>query len=118
MKSYYYRFLTLFLAVAAAAKLPLRRGGALKAPYLPEDTPKPEAQWIDQQLDHLTNASSSSTWQQRYFVNSSWWDQDSGPVFLLLGGEGPASPNWIVADTHIMLNAQKYKALVFSIEHR
>lgn len=113
-------FLIVFLAAVAAARLPLlrRRGGALKAPYLPKDTPKPDAQWIEQQLDHFSSSGSSSTWQQRYFANSSWWDQASGPVFLLLGGEGPANPNWIVADTHIMINAQKYKALVLSIEHR
>ena len=121
MKSHYY--CCFFLAAVAAARLPLymRKGGSLKDPYLPKGTPTPEAQWIDQKLDHLASSSddgSSSTWKQRYFVNSTWWDKTSGPVFLLLGGEGPASPNWIVADTNIMINAKKYKALVFSVEHR
>ena len=77
----------------------------------------PKAQWIYQKLDH-TIANDKIRWKQRYFVNSTWWDHHSGPVFLLLGGEGPANPNWIVAGTNIMLNAQKHKALVFSIEHR
>ena len=107
------------LTAVAAAGVPLlrHRGGGLRAPYVPEDTPMPKAQWIDQKLDHhLVN--DKIRWKQRYFVNSTWWDSHSGLVFLLLGGEGPANPSWIVADTHIMLNAQKYKALVFSIEHR
>lgn len=113
-----YWVLILFFAVVAAARLPhIRRGGVLRTPFLPKDTPRPEAQWIDQKLDHFSNGS-SSTWKQRYFVNSTWWDKESGPVFFMLGGEGPANPNWIVADTHMMINAQKYKALVFSIEHR
>ena len=116
---------TLFLAVLCcivghAASIPpfMRRGSLLKAPYLPDDTPLPASQWVDQKLDHFSN-SSSITWKQRYFVNSTWWDKDgNGPVFLLLGGEGPASPAWIVANTHIMICAKKYKALVFSVEHR
>lgn len=112
--------LTLFLCFLisyASARFPLNRGGGLKAPYLPKDTPMPEAQWIEQKQDHLSNTA-NQTWQQRYFVNSTWWNKTSGPVFFLLGGEGPSDPAWIVADTNIMLNAMRYQALVFSIEHR
>ena len=104
-----------FIASAAAVKLPpymLWGGGTLKEPYLPEGTPKPEAQWIDQKLDHLMNT--SDTWRQRYFVNSTWWDSKDGPVFILLGGESTASPNWIVTNSSIMINAKKYKALVLN----
>ncbi len=94
----------------------MRRGG-LPPPYLEADVPLPEAKWFDQKLDHFGNP---GTWKQRYFVNSTWWDNhmNDGPVFFLLGGEGPANPAWIVADTSIMLMAQQYGALVFSIEHR
>lgn len=109
------------IGYAAAGFAPsMRRGSLLKAPYLPDDTPLPAAQWVDQKLDHLSNTSNSAiTWKQRYFVNSTWWDKGgNGPVFLLLGGEGPASPAWIVANTNIMICAKKYKALVFSVEHR
>lgn len=117
MKCQFVLHLLLFGCVAGNWPPHLRREGALKAPYLPEDTPLPKAQWIDQKLDHF-GAGSTATWKQRYFVNSSWWDSTDGPVFFLLGGEGPANPKWVVANTHIMLNAQKYNALVFSIEHR
>jgi hypothetical protein len=109
----------LFLGCAAAAVPPhILRGQRLVAPHLPEGTPLPPAEWVEQKLDHLTNDHGDTTWKQRYFVNSTWWDKESGPVFILLGGEGPANPSWIVADTNIMRNAQKYKALVFSVEHR
>ena len=109
----------LFITCAAATlPLHLHHGQRLKAPYLPKGTPTPPPQWVDQKLDHLNTAHGSKTWKQRYFVNSTWWDKQNGPVFLMLGGEGPANPAWIVADTNIMINAQKYKALVFSVEHR
>ncbi len=113
-------FLSVFLVAAVAAVRPLPPhmfwGGALRAPYVPESTPKPEAQWIDQKLDHFKNT--SGTWKQRYFVTSAWWNSEAGPVFIKLGGESPASPNWIVTDSNLMINAKKYKALVFVIEHR
>ena len=64
------------------------------------------------------NMSDQTTWKQRYFVNDTFWDKQNGPVFLLLGGEGPADPGWLATDTEIMINAQKFKALVFTIEHR
>ena len=94
------------------------RGNALKPPFLARDTPLPAAQWVEQKLDHLATSGNPTYWKQRYFVNSTWWDPQNGPVFLLLGGEGPANPTWIVADTEIMLLAQKFSALVFSVEHR
>jgi hypothetical protein len=43
----------------------------------------PEAQWFPQPLDHF-NAKTNATWQQRYFVNSSFFD-GTGPVFLCVG---------------------------------
>ncbi len=77
-----------------------------------------EAQWFDQQrLDHF-NPDDERVWSQRYFVNETFWDWVDGPVFLMLGGEGPASPEWLMTDTEIMLNAKLYKALVIEIEHR
>ena len=36
----------------------------------------------------------------------------------MIGGEGPADPTWLVADTETMVNAAKYKALVVMVEHR
>ncbi len=103
-------------ALLGASAIGQGRVGGLKSPSLPSDTPLPEAKWISQRLDHLT-ISKTKYWNQRYFVNSTWWN-GGGPVFLLLGGEGPANPAWLVADTNIMVMAKKYKALVFFLAPR
>ena len=36
----------------------------------------------------------------------------------MIGGEGPADPTWLVANTETMVNAAKYNALVVMVEHR
>ena len=51
-------------------------------------------------------------------MNASHWIKAGGPVFLMIGGEGRADPSWIAADSEIMVNADKYRALVVFIEHR
>lgn len=88
----------------------------LQAPPISLDAKPPAEQWFEQKLDHIGNA--PGTWKQRYFVNDTYWMKESGPVFLMLGGEGEANPNWICADTDIMKNARKFGALVVLLEHR
>ena len=89
----------------------------LRAPPIPPDYKPPAEQWLDQKLDHFGNAPGS--WKQRYFVNDTYWMKGGGgPVFLMLGGEAEASPNWIYADTDVMKNARKFGALVVLLEHR
>ena len=88
----------------------------LRDPPTPIDAKPPEAQWFDQMLDHFGGA--QGTWKQRYFVNDTYWSKGSGPVFLMLGGEGEANPAWIYADTDVMKNARKYNAMVVLLEHR
>lgn len=88
----------------------------LRGPPVPKDAVLPSPSWYNQLLDHF-DANCTTTWEQRYFVNDSFWTQ-TGPVFLMLGGEGPANPTWLVADTEVMLNAQKYGAMVIMLEHR
>lgn len=72
---------------------------------------------MTQRLDHFDHTN-LQTWKQRYFVNDTFWSKADGPVFLMIGGEGPADPTWLVADTEIMVNARKYNALVVMVEHR
>lgn len=43
-------------------------------------------QWLTQKLDHQ-DLTSTVTWQQKYYVNDTWY-QPGGPVFYVLGGEG------------------------------
>ena len=108
--------LLLAAGLAIDAKTPVFPRLHLRAPPIsPEATPPP-AQWFDQKLDHIGNA--PGTWKQRYFVNATHWNIASGPVFLMLGGEGPANSNWIYADTDVMKNAMKYNAMVVLLEHR
>jgi len=75
----------------------------------------PPDQWFEQQLDH-SDLFSNQTWQQRYFTNSSFFKGD-GPVFLQIGGEGEASPKWVVKGM-MMEWAEKFNALAFQLEHR
>ena len=90
----------------------------LRSPPLPPGTAVAEAQWFkDQKLDHFT-PSDTNTWEQRYFVNDTLWDRQNGPVFLMLGGEGPANPAWLAVNTEIMINAARFKAIVILLEHR
>lgn len=44
-------------------------------------------------------------------------DQNPGLVFLMIGGEGEASPEWMVAGAWIEY-AKKMKATCFQLEHR
>ena len=39
---------------------------------------------------------------QRYFVNDSFYEE-GGPAFLMIGGEGTASPRWMVQGTVYIL---------------
>lgn len=88
------------------------------SPPIPPGMVLSEAQWFKtQKLDHFSD-SDKRMWQQRYFVNDTLWDRQKGPVFLMLGGEGPADPAWLAIDTEIMINAAKYKAIVILLEHR
>ena len=100
------------LSIAFVTAVPM----GMRAPPVPKDTVLPSASWYTQLLDHF-DANDTTTWQQRYFVNDSFWTP-TGPVFLLLGGESAASPTWLVGDNEIMLNAQKYGAMAIMLEHR
>ena len=108
-------FLVFFCSCIVAAA-PVRRTG-LRDPPVPLGAKPPPPQWVEQKLDHF-NKTDMRTWKQRYFVNATFWSKDSGPVFLMLGGEGEANPAWLVANTEMMINAQKFKAVAILIEHR
>ncbi|KAF0695297.1 Aste57867_13878 [Aphanomyces stellatus] len=77
--------------------------------------------FFDRQLvDHNGRPTNRQYWSQRYFVNDQFVGGGRGsPVFLYLHNEYPADKTW-VSDPHVVLVqlAQKYKALVVSLEHR
>ena len=75
------------------------------------------AQWLQQILDHFNTSSVNVTWKQRYWINDSYWNKESGPVFLMIGGEGEATSNWVL-EGEMMDLAQKYKGFAAQLEHR
>ncbi|XP_029472071.1 putative serine protease K12H4.7 isoform X2 [Rhinatrema bivittatum] len=76
--------------------------------------PSVDEHWFDQKLDHF-NGAESRVWKQRFFINDTFYD--GGPVFLMIGGEGPANPAWMVSGTWLRY-AEKLKALCLLLEHR
>ena len=83
-------------------------------PPLPS-TPAP-AQYFTQRLDHF-DRSNDETWQQRYFVNDSLWD-GQGPVFFLVGWEGPMASSYVAGAWAINSFAEQFRALIVCLEHR
>ncbi|KAJ8924677.1 hypothetical protein NQ315_000828 [Exocentrus adspersus] len=70
-----------------------------------------------QSLDHF-DPSNKIHWAQRYYVNTEYFNSTGENVaFLLIAGEGEASTAWMTGGAWIE-TAQKYKALLFELEHR
>ena len=78
-----------------------------------------------QRVDHFDPARAMDHWSQRFFVNDTFFDRGTPgrPVFLCVGGEGPAfTPQVAVTGTvhcawmeHL---AQVHRGLVLVLEHR
>ncbi|PSN56520.1 hypothetical protein C0J52_14786 [Blattella germanica] len=81
-----------------------RYNGFVGTPKIPANTTVPKDEWFEQRLDHF-NPTDAKMWQQRYFTNASF-HVPGGPVFLLIGGEAEASPDWMVQGQWIIY-AQK-----------
>lgn len=75
----------------------------------------PQFQWFNQTLNHF-DEQDQRTWAQRYLINDTHWD-GTGPVFMMINGEGPMSVGSVVAYQYIQW-AEQFKALVVSLEHR
>lgn len=93
-----------------------RKGGNLGDPaadsnliYAAEDM------WFTQLLDSF-DPTNGATWQQRYFVNDQFYN-GTGPIFLMIGGEGEATAKWMHEGAWIHY-AQEFGALCFQLEHR
>src|SRR3989338_44868 len=70
-----------------------------------------------QKLDHF-NTQNKATWLQRYVVNDTWWNRESGgPIFVQISGEGPLGLS-DVQRLAMSTYAQKHNALQLSLEHR
>ena len=123
----FFVFAALFLQICISyAYIPLfirgrPSGGLLGTPKVTKDFAEnlvlPKDNWFEQRLDHF-KSSDLRTWNQRYFVNDTFFNKEKGgPVFLMIGGEGRASPMWVVIGS-MMKYAANYGALCFLLEHR
>ena len=96
----------------------LKKLGRGSAPPIPP----PGEGYFNQTLDHIldvgTHANANvSYWPQRFQFNETHHTA-GGPVFLVLGGEGPANALWLSANTAVMTYAAKLGAAVYQLEHR
>ncbi|XP_012573753.1 probable serine protease EDA2 isoform X2 [Cicer arietinum] len=70
--------------------------------------------WFNQTLDHFSPYDHRE-FRQRYYEFLDYFRIPNGPIFLVIGGEGPC--NGIVND-YIAVLAKKFGAAVVSLEHR
>ena len=70
--------------------------------------------WFRQRLDHF-KPTDLRTWRQRYFINDTFY-KPGGPAFLMIGGEGEASPKWMVNGTWIEY-AKHFNAICFQVNY-
>jgi hypothetical protein len=74
-----------------------------------------QAQWFTQLLDHF-NPQDSRTWQQKFYINDTFF-VPGGPIFFQIGGEGPISFG-DVRDLQMAVYASEHNALQITLEHR
>jgi len=82
----------------------------------------PKPLFFETRRDHF-NITDTTKWQQAYYVNATFWTPGSGaPVFLCVGGEGPALDGSVVVSSVHCNNAVEWlsetRALMFAVEHR
>lgn len=65
---------------------------------------------------YFLNVSHFVVLYQMYFINEAFY-RPGGPVFLMIGGEGPANPAWMEHGTWLTY-AEKLGALCLMLEHR
>nr|CAH7720380.1 unnamed protein product [Callosobruchus chinensis] len=72
--------------------------------------------WFTQYLDH-SNPTDNRTWKQRYYVNDQYVNLRRDVAFLMIGGEGEATIQWMTKGAWINY-AKKFNAICFQLEHR
>lgn len=73
--------------------------------------------WFDQQLVDHFDTLNHDTWSQRYFVNTTHYEE-GGPVFLMIGGEGPESQSAVNGHFHFMKWVEEFHGIGVCLEHR
>merc|ERR1712012_19244 len=76
----------------------------------------PPARWFPQILDH-ENIKNKEIWKQRYWISKEHY-REGGPSILMIGGEGEASPKWLVGESTLVQYAKQQGAAIVLLEHR
>ncbi|CAP38389.2 Protein CBR-PCP-3 [Caenorhabditis briggsae] len=85
---------------------------------MPADMPPGFEQGMFRQRENHFDNRNPDFFQQKFYKNSQW-AQPGGPNFLMIGGEGPEGPRWVLNENLTWLTyAKKYGATVFILEHR
>lgn len=71
------------------------------------------ANYFQQLIDHANP--SRGVFNQRYFLDFSYWNPSSGPVFLYIGGEGPLTQS---PGGYLAVVAKEQQGLIVALEHR
>uniref|UniRef100_A0A1B6CAA8 Serine protease K12H4.7 n=1 Tax=Clastoptera arizonana TaxID=38151 RepID=A0A1B6CAA8_9HEMI len=109
-------FLTILFVSASSLRHKTRdKYGLLGEPPMLKNKVLPEDEWFSQMLDHF-DPTNENVWMQRYFTSTDYF-KDGGPIFLMIGGEGEASPVWMTNGAWLDY-ASTYGALCFQLEHR
>ena len=73
---------------------------------------------FSQLVDHF-GAGDASTFQQRYYLNETWWGGPGSPILCILGGEGAVPPSTGIFYPFVTdVLAKRFNALVVQPEHR
>jgi hypothetical protein len=108
-------FALLPLAASGLRTIPERARGGSFFKELQQDLKASDAiSWgvYPSKLDNFKE--NSTTFNQRYAVDSTYWD-GKGPIFYEIGGEGTLRGP---PDGYIATLAQNYSALLIALEHR
>jgi len=76
-----------------------------------------DPQWFTQQkIDHFNN-NDLRVWNQKYYVNTTYW-KVCNPIFFVLGGEGPISETYVGDHFVSGYYASIFGAMIVALEHR
>jgi hypothetical protein len=53
--------------------------------------------YLEVPLDHF-DPSNTRTWKDKFYINRGHWDEEAGPIFVEMGGEGALHVELAAAD--------------------
>ncbi|KAJ8603831.1 hypothetical protein CTAYLR_000265 [Chrysophaeum taylorii] len=110
----------MFLLVVLQSAWGLPRGGIRKALREHQAVTVTDGLYFSQRLSHF-DRTNDERFEQRYFANSTFFN-GSGPVFLCVGGEGPALDATVLTSSvhcnDMVELAPRAGALMLALEHR